>query len=448
MKKKIALSIAGSDPSCGAGIQADLKTFTMIGIHGATAITCITVQNTQKVKTIHKLPLEIIEQQIDTLYDDITPDVVKTGMLYDGEIIKLVTQKIKQYKMKVVVDPVMVATSGDLLSQKNFVEILKNELIPKAYIITPNIQEATELSKIKIRNINDAKKACKELQELGVKNILIKGGHLKSKYAEDLFFDGEKFSLFSLPRISDRYAHGSGCTLSALITGMLAQGEELVDAVKKSKNILWNMIKEGYIPGKGADVLDHSANMLMDIPPEFSTHDHFKTWYDLKTAVAKLVTFLTNEYIPEVGMNMGYALPNAKSHGDICAINGRIVKTKEKPCRCGSINFGVSKHIASIILTTIDFDSNLRSAMNIKYSKKNVERCKKAEYTIDSFDRSNEPSNTKSTMEWGTKKTITKLGFIPDIIFDVGGKGKEPMIRILGKNPQDVVNKIYTITKI
>ena len=447
MGKKIVLSIAGSDPSGGAGIQADLKAFTTLGLHGVTAVTCITSQNTQRVKKIHKLPVKVIEDQIDAILEDMQPDAVKTGMLYDEEIVKMVAEKIMRHHMKTVVDPVMVATSGDALSKNDFVKALKNKLIPIAYMVTPNIQESNALTGRKIDDINDVKKACKEIQELGPNYVLIKGGHLKGKNAEDVLFDGKDFTVFSLPRIPDRLAHGSGCTLSALIAGFLALEEKPAEAVRKAKHVLWNMIEEGYKLGKGADVLNFSPNTITKMPSYFPTNEHFAVWLELKKAVDKLLTFLPKEFVPEVGMNIGYALPSAKRFEDVCAVNGRIVKTKDKPTRCGGIEFGVSKHVASIILAAMKFDRETRCAMNLKYSDENIEKCKKIEFKIGTFDRIQEPHEVKSTMEWGTAQAIQKLGSMPDIIYDTGGKGKEPMIRILGENPKDVVNKARILFK-
>ena len=441
-KKNVALSIAGSDPSSGAGVQADLKAFTALGLHGTTVITCITVQNTKRVKTIHKVPVEIVEKQIDVLLEDMQPNFVKTGMLYDEEIVKGVAKKIKQYKMKTVVDPVMVATSGDPLSGNNFADSIKKEIIPNAFMVTPNIQEASVLTGRKIVNIDQVKKACKDIRDIGAKYILIKGGHLDGEKASDVLFDGKDFAVFSLPRISDRKAHGSGCTLSALITGLLALEEKPVDAVHKAKRILWSMIYEGYQPGSGSDVLNHSCDIAREVPPSFPTNEHFNVWLELKTSVDKLLSFLPIQYIPEVGMNIGYALPDAKKPEDVCAVNGRIVKTLDKPIRCGSLMFGASKHVSSIILAAMSFDQRFRCAMNLRYSEENIEKCKKAGFKIGSFDRMGEPMKVKSTMEWGTKEVVKQLGFTPDAIYDKGGKGKESMIRILGKNPEDIVKKV------
>ena len=447
MTKRIALTIAGSDSSGGAGIQADLKAFTALGVHGLTVVTCVTCQNTQHVKTIYKLPVDLVGKQIDVVLEDIKPDAVKTGMLYDEEIARCVVNKIKKYSLKIIVDPVLVATSGDKLARKNLVESIKNDLIPTAYMVTPNIEEASTLTGIKIGDVDDVRKACREIHKLGSKYVLIKGGHLGGKYVYDVLFDGGNYSVFSLPRISHKKAHGSGCTLSALITGLTALGEPAEVAVGKAKSILWSMIKKGYRPGGGADVLNVSSSVVQGAYSSLLDEAHFKLWLDLMEVTDRLFSFLSLEYIPEVGMNIGYALPDAKGSEDVCAIDGRIVKSHDKPTRCGRLDFGVSKHIASIILAAMSFNSEIRCAMNISYSEKSVERCKELGFKIGFFDRVNEPKSVKSTMEWGTKEVVKKLGYVPDIIFDKGGLGKEPMIRILGKNPKDVVEKALVLMK-
>jgi len=208
------------------------------------------------------------------------------------------------------------------------------------------------------------------------------------------------------------------------------------------------MIHQGYNPGKGADVLNHSLDILKEIPLQFSTDERFTIWLELKTSVDELLSFLPKEYVPEVGMNMGYALPHAKELKDVCAIDGRIVKTKDTAIKCGCIDFGVSKHVASIILAAISVDRSSRCAMNIKYSEGNLQKCKKAGLTISSFDRTRESKNVNSTMEWGTGKAIKRYGSVPDIIYDKGGIGKEPMIRLLGANPKEVLSKVQAIRKV
>jgi hydroxymethylpyrimidine/phosphomethylpyrimidine kinase len=444
MEKKVVLSIAGSDPSAGAGIQADLKSFSFLGLYGVSVVTCVTSQNTMQVKNIQRLPVEIVESQIDVLFEDFTIDAVKTGMLFDEEIIKLVSKKIAEYDICPVVDPVMVATSGDALSQNTFTASFKKYLMPKTFLLTANIPEASKIAGVKIKTIDDVIKSCKKLYDSGPKYVLVKGGHLDTTDAVDVFYDGKTFHKFSLPRISNKKAHGSGCSLSAIVTGLVAQGETPVDAVRKAKHIIWSMINEGYTPGNGSDVLNHSCEKIL---PLNLSDDHVVIWAELKDAVEKLTSFLSPSFVPEVGMNFAYALKNAKTFGEICAVDGRILKTKEKVKLCGDISFGASRHVASIVLAAMSFDKNIRSVVNIRYSKNNLDLCKQAGFRIGFFDRKNEPKAMKSTMEWGTKQSIKDLGFVPDIIYDLGGIGKEPMIRILGKNPKDVLLKTQRLLK-
>jgi hydroxymethylpyrimidine/phosphomethylpyrimidine kinase len=440
MEKKVALSIAGSDSSGGAGIQADLKSFSYLGIHGATALTCVTAQNTQQVRSIYKVPVDVIEHQIESLFDDCSIAAVKTGMLYDEQIVKVVAKKLSEYHMKPVVDPVMVATSGDALANHTFVSSLQQYLLPLSLMVTANIPEACVLANMEIKKQKDVQQACKKIFELGPEYVLIKGGHLEDDIVVDILFDGKQFHTFILPRIPHKKAHGSGCTLSALITGLLALGESPVYAVEKSKYIVWSMIQQGYSPGKGSDVLNHSSTI--QIPPLLRSNEKFLVWLALKTAIETMVSFLPPGYIPEVGMNFAYALPNAKTRNDVCAVDGRITKHKERPSLCGTIDFGVSKHVASIVLAAMSFDTTIRSAVNIRYSKKTVELCKNIGFAIGTFDRKDEPPTAPSTMDWGTKHAINTLGRVPDIIYDTGSVGKEPMIRILGKDPEDVLFKI------
>jgi hydroxymethylpyrimidine kinase/phosphomethylpyrimidine kinase len=443
MEKKVALSIAGSDSSAGAGIQADLKSFSYLGIHGVTALTCITAQNTQQVKSIYKVPVDVIEKQIDSLFDDCSIAAVKTGMLNDEEIVKVVAKKLSEYHMKPVVDPVMVATSGDTLAHHTFVASLKQHLLPRSLMVTVNIPEACALADMEIKTQNDVQQACKKIFALGPEYVLLKGGHLPDDLITDTIYDGKQFHTFTLPKIPNKKAHGSGCTLSALITGFLALGESPVDAVEKAKYIVWGMIQQGYSPGKGSDVLNHSS--AIQIPPLVRSNEKFLVWLELKTGIETMISILPSGYIPEVGMNYAYALPNAKTRNDVCAVDGRITKHKERPALCGTIDFGVSKHVAAIVLAAMSFDTTIRSAMNIRYSQKTVDLCKNIDFTVGSFDRKDEPLTAPSTMEWGTKHAITKFGRVPDIIYDTGSVGKEPMIRVLGKNPKDVLFKIQKL---
>jgi len=338
---------------------------------------------------------------------------------------------------------VMVATSGDVLSDQGFVASLKKELLPYSMMVTANVPEACSITNMNITKEKDLEKAAKNMFDLGPEYVLVKGGHLHGDIVTDVLYDGKQFHHFTLPRIPKRKAHGSGCTLSALITGLLAVGEPPINAVSKAKSIVWSMISEGYTPGKGADVLNHSS--ALQIPPIVQYNEQFDVWLQLKNAAETLVSFLPSQFIPEVGMNFVYALPNATARKDVCGIEGRITRYKDRCLLCGTLEFDASKHVASIVLAAMSSDPTMRSALNIRYTQKTLMHCANLGFTLGSFDRKFEPENASSTMEWGTKQAITTTGTIPDIISDAGAVGKEPMIRVLGKNPQDVLIKIKKI---
>ena len=445
MHPPVALTIAGSDPSGGAGIQADLKAFSFLHVHGAAVITCVTAQNTQQVTTSYPLMDSLVRQQLETLLDDIKVNAVKTGMLYNASLVKTVASVLKKHDIHPIVDPVMVATSGDSLMQQDFLSALQTHLLPQALMVTANSQEAAALTKKPVTTIEEMKQACKELRTQGPTYVVIKGGHIQGEQTTDVFYDGKKIHEFSLPRIPDHRAHGSGCTHAALITGLHAQKIPPKEAVQKAKHIVWSMIQQGYQIGAGADVLHHNPSAVL--PTNLIIERQIQLWIQLQNAVTKLCSFLPSSFIPEVGMNIGYALPNATSFEDICALNGRIIKTKQGPLHCGDIRFGASKHIASVILAAMAQDENIRCAVNIKYSDHYLRLCKKAGFSIGTFNREQEPETASSTMEWGTTEAIRTTGYVPDIIYDKGGVGKEPMIRVLAQNPKNLLRKLQKIIK-
>jgi len=450
MKKIVVLTIGGSDSSGGAGIQADLRAFSFLDLHGASVITAVTAQNTKKVDKIKRIPLDLIENQIDLIFEDMNPKAVKIGMLYDKDVIKLILKKISDYDAKVIIDPVMISTSGYnlFLKTKDFVNALKKYLLPLAFAVTPNIIEASMLTNRKIESEKEVRDVAREIYDTGVKNVIIKGGHFKNKYATDFTYDGKKFYSFSLPKIDNRDTHGSGCAFSALLTGLVAKKESILKATKIAKTIVWGMIEKGYTAGEGAKIAELNKEKIYNNTPPVSSINNltrFSTWNELRKNVDKLIKILRSDLIPEVGINFGYALPNAKSIDDVCALTKRIRRSRNNIIFDGKINFCSSRHIASIILAAMKKDRRKRSAMNIKYQKKLLDICRKLGLSISSFDRKEEPDYVKSTMEWGTSRAIEKKGFVPDIIYDEGGIGKEPMIRIMGDNPTDVMDKLNKI---
>lgn len=254
-----ALTIAGSDSGGGAGIQADIKTFTALNVYGMSAIASLTAQNTQRVVGIKDTPPEFLELQIDAVIDDIGVDAVKTGMLSNERIVRMVVKKINQHGVeKLVVDPVMRSKGGDSLLAKKAEVALKDELLPLAYIVTPNLSEAEILSGIRVSSIEEMKQAAKEIKALGPKTVLVKGGHLESaEEAIDVLFDGNEFHMYRAPRIDTKNTHGTGCTYSAAICAGLAKGFHVLDAVEDAKEYVTQAIRQSFNLGKGHGPLNH-----------------------------------------------------------------------------------------------------------------------------------------------------------------------------------------------
>jgi hydroxymethylpyrimidine/phosphomethylpyrimidine kinase len=240
----IALTIAGSDSGGGAGIQADLKTFAGLGVHGTSAITCITAQNPREVLGIQACQPEIVEQQLEAVFAELPPAAVKTGMLYSAETIHVVSRFLGRVPQTPwVVDPVMVSTSGARLLKPSAIERMKRELLPLATVLMPNLDEAEVLVGEKLRSVEDLRSAARALQRSFGCAALVKGGHLRGlKEAVDIFYDGKQELLLSAPFIRGMSTHGTGCTYSAAVTGYLARGRSLVQAVQLAKEYITQAI--------------------------------------------------------------------------------------------------------------------------------------------------------------------------------------------------------------
>ncbi len=252
------LTIAGSDSGGGAGIEADLKTFTALGVYGMAAVTSISAQNTRGVFAIHDIPPEIVAKQIDVVAEDIGVDAAKTGMLSNAPIIEAVADSVaRNHVEKLVVDPVMVAKSGDALLQEGGREALTRRLVPLAFLITPNVPEAEVLSNVTIAGEGEMRRAAERIHDLGPRYVLMKGGHLDATEATDYLFDGETFQSFSASRIATKNTHGTGCTYSAAIAAYLARGFEVVEAIQRAKAYLTQAIRHSFTLGHGPGPLNH-----------------------------------------------------------------------------------------------------------------------------------------------------------------------------------------------
>ena len=252
---KIALTIAGSDPSGGAGLQADLKTFKSLGVYGVSVPSVLTSQNTEGVHSIHEIPAGFFANQIDILLNDIKPDALKTGMLYSADFIQIIAEKVKEYSLEnLVIDPVTVSSTGVMLIEEGVLDVLKQYLFPLAKVITPNTYEASVLTGTDIKDDKDIRNVAVKLKEFGPESVVITGGHLHGN-AEDLLFDGDDFLTLENDRIEGEF-HGTGCVFSSAITACLAMGYGPKEAFIKAKEVVWDAMKSSFSVGKGMKVLN------------------------------------------------------------------------------------------------------------------------------------------------------------------------------------------------
>ena len=435
---KRILTIAGSDSGGGAGIQADLKAITLLGGYGMSVLTALTAQNTVGVQAIHEVPTRFVETQIDSVLSDIGADAIKTGMLANADIVEVVARKIRQYGVKkVVVDPVMVAKSGDSLLREDARDAVIKRLLPLSMVVTPNLPEASVLTGFKVNSIEGMKKAAHRIHELGAKHVVVKGGHLRGM-AIDILYDGKRFHEIESKRIETKNTHGTGCTFASAIATLLARGERVPEAVRKAKTFITLAIQSSLPLGKGTGPTNPFAYVLREM-------ERYRVLQELKKGFELMKGVKLGSLIPEVSSNLGYALPQAEGMEDVAAFPGRMIRWKDTVTAFGGPEFGASKHVANIILTVMKFNADYCSAMNIRYSKENVTQIRKKSFLIGHFDRRLEPKSVKekegSSLEWGVGEVLKKMKRIPDFIYDEGDVGKEPMIRVLGRNPVEVVHK-------
>jgi hydroxymethylpyrimidine/phosphomethylpyrimidine kinase len=258
---KTALTVAGSDSGGGAGIQADLKTFAAHGVYGTSAIAAVTAQNTMGVTGFVALPSDIIVAQMEAVASDIGVDAVKTGMLANAAIVEAVAAAINDLELPhVVVDPVMIAKSGDRLLEEEAVSAIRTELLRRAFVVTPNAPEAEVLAGMPVRTVADAREAARRIHKLGPSAVVVKGGHLDTPEVVDVLYDGRAFTEFKGPRVESRNSHGSGCTFAAALAANLALGQPLVEAVRLAKEYVEGAIRHGLPIGHGHGPMDHFWN--------------------------------------------------------------------------------------------------------------------------------------------------------------------------------------------
>ena len=428
------LSIGGSDPSSGAGIQSDLRMFSS-DVHWLTVITAITAQNTSKFGMIEQVSEKILKSQLQSIISDFKIDGIKIGMVYDSQIIKTIYQQLKKLKIPIVIDPVIKSTTGGVLLKKSAVKDYQKYMIPLATVITPNKYEAEILSKTKINSKNIPEKTAKVIQKMGAKNVSITGIQTNENKISDFIFEKSEKYVISGNKIS-KINHGSGGNYASAILFSLAKNKSIKESLRFAKQYTYDSIKNAKKIGKGIVITD------------INKKDNIET--ELSESIQKF-TGIKNIYknIPECQTNFVYSKQKPKSTKEILGISGRIVKAGKKVIVAGDLEYGGSKHVATALLTVNKKFPQIQSAINIKYQNTTITKIKKLKFIVSKYDRNQEPINVKnkgSTIEWGIKSAIKNLKKSPDAIFHIGGFGKEPMIIIFGDTPKNILKKISKIT--
>ncbi len=403
------LSIGGSDPSSGAGIQSDVRIFSKFDVQCLTVITSITGQNTSDFGKIEPVSKKILENQLESIITDFKIDGIKIGMVYNSEIIKVIYKYLKKLDVPIVVDPVIKSTTGGMLIEKSAIVDFKKFIIPLATIITPNKFEAEILTNTKINSKNIPEKTAKMIQKMGARNVVITGIEEKNKKISDFILETNK--KYFLKNIKKSLVFAKQITLNS---------------IKNSKKV-----------GKGFEVTNFEK--LDEYEIELSKAiDEF-------TKIKKIV-----ENIPECQTNFVFSKPKPKSIKEIVGISGRIVKAGEKAVVAGNIEYGGSKHVATALLSVNKKYSKIQSAINLKFRESTISKIKKMKWNTYDYDRSQEPKNIKkngSTIAWGIKNAIKNSKKAPDVIFHKGDFGKEPMIIVFGETPEVVIKKIQKLFK-
>ncbi len=429
------LTIAGSDPSSGAGVQGDIKTFTALAAQGFCVVTALTSQNSSKFFKSEPASHEIVKSQIRAIFSDFKIDTIKIGMVYDKMIIKTIRDELQNSKIPIVLDPIFESTTGGVLLQPDALSYFKRLLIPLAHVITPNIPEAEKITGIKIDSWNDAKRAALKIHAMGAKSVVITGGHMQDDKVTDLLFVNRKFYMFSQKRIP-RESHGGGCIFSAALCVNIAKGKSVLESVQLAQKISFESIRNAMKIGHGLAIArQKNPDAIED---------------ELAKAINQFVSMEgIYQYVPEVQTNFVYSKMHSESVLDVLGLEGRLVKTGRSISVAGTLKYGGSRHVANAVLAMSKRFPTVRSAINIRYDNKTIRKAIAKKLQVSYYDRSLELHSTKNvdgkTVSWGIKSAIKKLKSPPDVIYHKGDAGKEPMILVFGKTPKDVLMKLGKI---
>jgi hydroxymethylpyrimidine/phosphomethylpyrimidine kinase len=441
---KNVLTIAGFDPSSGAGVSRDLDTFFSLGLHGIAAPTSIVVQGPQGVQDIHPLPCVAFKAILSSIQEETKVNGVKVGVLWNEHYVEALSSYLPEYpEIPVVVDPVLTAKNGQkLLSEKGLKSLIKL-VFPKTTIITPNLDEASRIIGVKVKTLTDMEACARSLAATGPQAVVVKGGHLKGEPI-DLLFDGLDYVTWKRKRI-DRVIHGTGCVFSSLLTCFLVHGYTIKEAFMASENLMDNLVKESYrISENGYFYI--SSGLLNNVLAE-----RWKVIQSLKEAKEHLCLLNPIDCIPEVQMNIGYAMEGGKGIEDVAAFPGKIGHHAGKVFFKGEPLFGASALMARLILDYMRFVPSMRSAANVRYDKALIRKAQKKGLGVAILNGQGPPSGVRKDkgqdFDILMRKILEDMDNPPDIIYDEGDIGIEAMIRLFARNPRELIKKMEIIAR-
>ncbi len=424
---RTALTVAGSDSIGGAGIQADIKAMAAVGVHATTAITAITAQNTCGVDAVFPVPLDTIQAQIESVLKDCDIKAIKTGMLYNAEIVELVADLLENHEVPLIVDPVMVSGTGYDLCKKDFVRAMNDRLIPIAELVTPNKYEAETLTGIKIKSYDDISYICEIIGKEG-SSVLLKGGHFEGKEVIDYYYLSAAIDEIRNPRLA-KAGHGSGCTLSSYITAHMAKGMDMTEAIMKSRKMIQESIASQYIIGKGDCVVN-------TIPSQKADNKRFQVLDALDKAAKEISNILPTEMVPADGMNIAMSMPNPVGPQDIGAIDKRLYVHNGMIRKGGPAKYGAAEHLSYVLLDVMKHDPKTRCIMSLAYSPELMDTIEEIGMTSVVADISKD--HISSAIE-----SAIKGRKIPDAIVDRNKKNR--LVRILAKDTDEMMDKLHQI---
>jgi hydroxymethylpyrimidine/phosphomethylpyrimidine kinase len=442
----VALTVAGSDSGGGAGVQADLKTMEAHGVFGTSVVTAVTAQNTVGVERSHVLPVDEIEAQYRAVDADFDLGAAKTGMLATESVIELVADRLAALDAPTVVDPVMVATSGDRLLDAD-AEAAYEALIAEATLVTPNADEAAVLTGIEPTDRKTAREAGEALVAMGADAALVKGGHIDGDDAVtdtlvDTLPDGEpRVRTFEHPRIDTEATHGSGCTLSSAIAAHLAHGETLGYAVEAGTAFMERAVRYSLDVGQGPGAVHHLAALR-------EAADRHRTMTDVAEVVEAFVDRDVSRLVPEVGMNVVGATAYAEAVGETAAVEGRITRTFSGVAPNRGVRLGASSHVARFLLAAREFDPDLRFAVNCRFDDETEAATAELDGPVTEYDRDAEPEAASGTMGWGARQAFGAVDAddpTPAAVLDRGAVGKEAIIKVVGETPEELGERVFTL---